>query len=1762
MRFFLYWFLIIPTLLFCEWDELFRGSGDPCTVQNVNVISGNLQLFSEDISVNGAVPLRLTRSYSSSGASERGDKKVIKLSKLNLIWQLEGGWNILPHLQMIVDPGANLHANLRVYLREPNGQMIVYGQRDYKWDLSEYILTPLDTMNREMETINGRLNPKNNVLTINYKKGQAIVKCADGGSRIYEGKKSGIKDILAPSIPDLKRNVVCYLLQEEISPSGQRTSYYYHDYSEGKPKRIEITKTNPSGTKQYSSLSIIKSGSKSPFSVEVTSSDSRRITYQGWAFKDQDYLASVSNGTTVLDDISYIKTRKGQGASINQINSWGEEELQVEYHRPNSEQNETKWKKNPDEKPYEIDKVKSISKCGVLLAKFSYMPDATDVRDCDNVLTRYHHQDGLLQEIEYFDETQELYSSQKFIWNEHNLIAKVMKTKNGDPVFSKTLECDDYGNILTESLYGNFSGKNPGPFQASETGELIGAEKHTREYCYDKTSHLIVEEAELNGLVHKYTYLNGTDLVLTKTTEIDGNLLLTQSFEYDEDNLLISEKNEDGIISSEKRYERDAHGKIIAIEDNLSRTEYLYSKHNQVIQESVFDTNGDFAYHINYKYNDQGRLLSQSTPSGKLNTYSYAPCGDLLACKEAGKPRIEFTYDNFHRPIMSSSNGKTRHTTYTPKGLISSTTDTFTGTIKYQYDAFNRSILTIFPKVLDENGDLYHPTMECGYDLYGNTTYCKNGKGEVKRSHYNILSKPTHEIFPDGSEIRNFYDTKGNLVQTIDQEGSETFYAYDGFGQMILKKGPLFEESWHYSPLKLLSYTDQTGLTTTFEYDSYGRKTVENRQGRKTEYTYDKFNLLESVTTGTIVTTETHDVEGKIVSKIECGENLTLYDYDDENRPKNVRKITSIGESVDTVEYDEDGKIISHTDPMGATTQFLYKPLEKITIDPLRNSTIERYDPLERLIEIEKKSSDGTTIFREKNFYDRSGNLARKISYNYLNGIFIKQSEILWDYDFRGLVVKEQQLDKTTLNKYDSLGRLIKRTLPNKVTLEHTYDQASRLTSLISSDGTINYSYKYGSGLNPILIEDHIHGTCLQREYSPFGELIREINDQNLSLQWEYDDLGRETSLTLPDQSKITYLHEGNHMKKVERLSSNGTPLYSHIYDEFDQNGHVYKESLIYGIGTVITKHDLLERPYLVNSPHHTETITYDLSGLVTSVQNSLFHQKVYEYDPLKQLRKENETKYNFDSIGNNSQLDVNEYNELSSKFIYDKAGNPIKRIEDQASYQYDALGRLIHISDAKNRQIEFVYDAYSRLSLKIVNGEKKQYIYDQEYEIGTLKEDGTFLDLKVIGLGINQDIGAAIAIEIGGNIYAPLHDFHGNIIALVAKTGEIKETINYNAFGKEELYRAELSKAECDTDLSPWRFCSKRKEEGLVYFGKRFYDTEYGRWLTPDPLGFAESTNVYLYTQNSPLNRLDLFGLYSEAEKGFYFRPSSLHEQGGYSSSMRSNPPRVLFCKALLTNAPNANLFDCIVISGNLHKMQFTPQELLKDRANLLDHMHELVPKNSGIIGLVTAQNGIYTTPADFLDNCMSLTRNINEGTLFIGLHNRSEGLNEDRKRCKNERINREMTQQAVNTGQFLGIIADAMGKIQSKSYWLHIPHSEAGILFNLGYTMLEPHQKALLKNQLIVFAVAPLEPISWQHCFKADNIYSDKDGITDRYGKKYLNNPDYNITITKCTTPVSERIAYYADHYFTGRTYSEATTRQIKTLRNNYGFYDSRKR
>jgi len=140
--------------------------------------------------------------------------------------------------------------------------------------------------------------------------------------------------------------------------------------------------------------------------------------------------------------------------------------------------------------------------------------------------------------------------------------------------------------------------------------------------------------------------------------------------------------------------------------------------------------------------------------------------------------------------------------------------------------------------------------------------------------------------------------------------------------------------------------------------------------------------------------------------------------------------------------------------------------------------------------------------------------------------------------------------------------------------------------------------------------------------------------------------------------------------------------------------------------------------------------------------------------------------------------------------------------------------------------------------------------------------QNGRLRELRVLGLGKDGTTGAAVAIEKEGNTYVPLHDYRGNVAAIAIPSGELIETYRYSAFGEEIL--------ENTSPISPWRFASKRKDEQTktLHFRCRDYHPGLGRWLTPDPLGFADGPNLYAYVQNNPLIFFDPWGLTKKAHQ------------------------------------------------------------------------------------------------------------------------------------------------------------------------------------------------------------------------------------------------------------------------------------------------------
>ncbi|WP_411818762.1 RHS repeat-associated core domain-containing protein [Hyphococcus sp. DH-69] len=54
--------------------------------------------------------------------------------------------------------------------------------------------------------------------------------------------------------------------------------------------------------------------------------------------------------------------------------------------------------------------------------------------------------------------------------------------------------------------------------------------------------------------------------------------------------------------------------------------------------------------------------------------------------------------------------------------------------------------------------------------------------------------------------------------------------------------------------------------------------------------------------------------------------------------------------------------------------------------------------------------------------------------------------------------------------------------------------------------------------------------------------------------------------------------------------------------------------------------------------------------------------------------------------------------------------------------------------------------------------------------------------------------------------------------------------------------------------------------ETGLYYYKARYYDPETGRFLTTDPIGYADQMEFYAFLHNDSNNRVDPDGVFAQA--------------------------------------------------------------------------------------------------------------------------------------------------------------------------------------------------------------------------------------------------------------------------------------------------------
>ena len=136
------------------------------------------------------------------------------------------------------------------------------------------------------------------------------------------------------------------------------------------------------------------------------------------------------------------------------------------------------------------------------------------------------------------------------------------------------------------------------------------------------------------------------------------------------------------------------------------------------------------------------------------------------------------------------------------------------------------------------------------------------------------------------------------------------------------------------------------------------------------------------------------------------------------------------------------------------------------------------------------------------------------------------------------------------------------------------------------------------------------------RTLDPFGNTLREEFSNGLWIESKYDDWNRPLERTLPDYSRIAYEYQGPFLKTVTRIHLNGSTLYTHTYDQYNEAGLPLSEA---GLFQTIYSYDKtgVRRTSQIN-PYLKENLAYDKAGNL--IQRGPIS---YTYDDAFQLTSE-----------------------------------------------------------------------------------------------------------------------------------------------------------------------------------------------------------------------------------------------------------------------------------------------------------------------------------------------------------------------------------------------------------------------------------------------------------------------------------------------------------------------------------------------------------
>ena len=934
------------------------------------------------------------------------------------------------------------------------------------------------------------------------------------------------------------------------------------------------------------------------------------------------------------------------------------------------------------------------------------------------------------------------------------------------------------GGLVTTSTYNKVGNL------VSETSSGFYEPTGTSTYEYDKNGRLRIETDATNRKTY-YIY----DEVGNLTAIVDGAGQV-QEFRYDDDGQQIASAR----FSYNKRHESvEARDAIITALSDPNNT--------LTVDEVKHSIDGVAAHHgldiwEFTAYDDRGQVSRTVLGDGSVTAYTYDSAGRLVATHnyvnklssaQLAELRAGTAEADSYLPALHS-NDIINRTFYDRDGLVVGTLDGEGYLTQNSYDAAGRLTQTSIYKNKTEtalqSGGTFNQLLNSisksasedshtryVYDGQGHLRFTINPLGQVTETTYGTsfrsigLVRSTIEHFAPLSELADYeyttvkaavadlgstgenrnswavYNTRNQLVYTIDAQGGVTQLNYDDRGNVIKTTQYAIErlttslptetvlDTWadwaasndadvrvtrnYYSAGNDLRFTvDAEGYVTKYDYDAENRLTYELRFENSVTPTDDWTTAtVNNASKGSFVQTRyAYDHQGRISSVYDPDgtRNYTGYFANGEV----AWEIRAFGQGADEsrVHYNNDaaGRRIRTRQYQGSYTD---------SSDPnyrAYRQTVYTYDGLgnvTRQLEDSGTHTEGGVDYYTDFEYDKAGNLTKQT--NAEGGV------TLFEYNAFGQVTKITDPNEgITTNTYNQLGQLVSTKDAENGIETYTYDTYGQVETFTNKTGGVTrYAYdKLGRQIEERVVatiynnvDDGLANEIVNKvEYDAFGAQTKTIE--------AYGRAEARTTEYIYDKRGLLVEQSGEEVTVyVSATSANSTDVVPTEIFKYDSRGNLIESKDALGARTLYyydnsgrVTHQISPEGTLVRNVYDLrsnliETYVYEdkvalpiTAGETPPSGGTNYRKTSFVYDKLDRVT--DSYVHNVRTAELNSTLTITGSDHvLHTQYVYDASSNVIKVIDPNGgetfSY-YDKLNRKTLRVDSEGYATEWTYDA------------------------------------------------------------------------------------------------------------------------------------------------------------------------------------------------------------------------------------------------------------------------------------------------------------------------------------------------------------------------------------------------------------------------------------------------------------------------------------